>query len=140
MAMTTSGCSGDVLNIERLPKALQLLWENVVKAEEDLRTICGLECDIDDDIEERRNQEDDPDQIAIMNAFIKADVDFKKEWYARYPDLEIQYGYHDKENKGERSDEVNGLFVLVQAYTPKPSALPLMQKGIIERRFWTEFG
>jgi hypothetical protein len=78
MAMTTSGCSGDVLNIERLPKALQLLWEDVVKAEEDLRTICGLECDIDNDIEERRDQEDDPDQIAIINAFIKTNVIFKQ--------------------------------------------------------------
>ena len=135
--MHTYANSAIVLESDLLRGKLKKLWDEWVHAEEEVRTIAGLEFDVDD-FETTLPERDEDDQ-KLIQAAIDAQKAFADAWYEKYPELTLTFSYHNKEDN-ERADEVNGCFCIVEAEQPKPSAVELFAKGILERKNWTTFG
>jgi len=127
MSMGSSACFAEVIELKTVkkfcPDQLKNFLDDVEDSGSDLSEVA-------------RNLDLDFDEVAphVVISFKQLQKEFEDK-----TGLQLYIGYHDKENEGDKYDEVDGVvWSVCGVYELTPSGKKMIK--YISRKFWTHFG
>lgn len=133
MAMGTSGCYADVIDINHVRKIAKKAFDNFIKV------LTKQNVTLDDFAQQMHSEEVENDKILLAWMNLVAEFELNTSKDSKEDGLRLNIGFHDKEECGDIYDEVDGTYFSVDGMYQLTTAGKNFQK-FVSRQHFTQWG